>query len=94
MERLRQRAGKRLAELNRGAGKKFLGETDIAWEALRFVSENEIQVCAAYYIAAFASQEDRARFCLRPTERAEMIRYVLECGFVVDGRGHVMEIAL
>ena len=94
LERLRQRAGQRLAELNRGAPEKFLGETDIAWEALRFVSESEIQVCAAYYIAAFASQEDRARFCLRPTERAEMIRYVLECGFVVDGRGHAMEIVL
>ena len=92
LERLRRNAGKRLAELNRGARERFRGEHEIAWEALRFVADHEASAAAAYYIAAFGSQVDQASFALRPAERERMIQSTLERGFVEDESEHRVEV--
>jgi hypothetical protein len=91
---LRRTAGNRLAELEAGAPERWAGEGKIAWEALRLVADQEAGAAAAYYVAAFSSPAERARFALRPAERQEMVRSALGAGLVADGKGHVVEIVL
>jgi hypothetical protein len=91
---LRRTAGRRLAALEAGAPERWAGEGEVGWEALQLVADQEAGVAAAYYLAAFSSPAERARFALRPAERPKMVRSALDAGLVADGKGHVMEIVL
>ncbi len=91
---LRRTAGNRLVALEAGVPERWAGEREIAWEALHLVANHEAAAAAAYYVAAFSSPAERARFALRPGERPKMVRGALDAGLVADGKGHVMEIVL
>lgn len=92
--RIRRSAGRRLGQLHTGAPETFLGEQELAWNALRFVAERALRSSCAYTLASFGKQEIRAQFLLSPAERQRMVQAALLRGFVVaDGDGLVEVLA-
>ncbi len=77
---LRRNSGARLVALRAGACERFPGESEFAWDALRFVADHEARASASYLVAAFASERDRAVFSLHPEQRAALVERVLENG--------------
>lgn len=90
--RLRRNAGVRLAALHKGARPRIAAEEDVAWSALALVARQELRATAAYSIAAFGSEAERARFTLQPGERDEMIEAVLQAGFIEGDGGAITEV--
>lgn len=77
-----------------GASERFPGETELCWDALRFVAGHELRISASYLVAAFANEKDRAIFALHPEERASLVDRVLEEGGLYADRGRWMELVL
>ena len=91
---LRRNAGGRLVALHAGGAERFRGETELAWDALRFVAGHEARASASYLVAAFASERDRAVFALHPEQRGAMVERVLDDGGVRADRGRWVELVL
>ena len=85
-----------LRQLRRKAGAWLAAEhkPELCWSALAFVADALPRTDTAYCIAAFAAPVERARFALRPEQRAGMIDAALERGFVCDGKGYPFEVPL
>ena len=94
LERLRQSAAKRILAIEHGEQERFRGEINFAWEALAFVVEQQPRTTGGYYVASFASEEERARFALRPAERKQMIDKIFETGLVTGDKGKIVELIL
>lgn len=86
-------AGDRLAALHAGAPEHFPGETEFAWDALQFVADHQARASAAYLVAAFAAERDRAVFALHPDQRMPMVERLLNDGWLQTDRGW-MELSL
>lgn len=91
---LRRNAGMRLSVLHAGAHERFPGESELCWQALRFVADHETRASAAYLVAAFAGEKDRALFALNPDQRPLIVDRVLEEGGSLDDRGRWVELVL
>lgn len=94
LEKIRQSADKRLCEIQAGDREQFHGEAELAWAALADIAAQMPRAVAAYAITSFTSHDERMRFALRPSMRAQMINRVLGDGFVKNGRGHRIELLL
>lgn len=91
---LRRNAGRRLTTLYHGSRERFFGEAEFAWDALQFVADHWALASASYFVAAFASEADRAKFALNRVARAEMVERVLADGGLHGDRGRWLEFAL
>lgn len=91
---LQRKVSTRVRELENGRAERWPGETDWAWEALRFVCEAMPGADAAYCIATFSAPVERAAFALHPEQRDAIIQAVLERGYVSDAEGHRFEVGL
>jgi len=91
---LRRNAGARLMALRGGARERFPQETELAWDALRFVADHEARASASYLVAAFASERDCAAFALHPERRAALVDRVLEEGGLRADHGRWMGLNL
>jgi len=91
---LRRNAGMRLSVLHAGAHERFLGESELCWQVLRFVADHEARASATYLVAAFSSERDRALFALSPDQRALIVDRVLEEGGLRADRGRWVELVL
>jgi len=91
---LRRNVSRRLNELENGKPERWPGETDWAWEVLRFVYGAIARVDTAYCIAALSAPIERAAFALHPEQREAMIQAALEHGYVVDSNGYRFEVSL
>jgi hypothetical protein len=91
---IRRNAGMRLSLLHAGAHERFPGESELCWEALRFVADHEARASEAYLVTAFAGEKDRAIFVLHPDQRAPMVGRVLEEGGLLADRRRWVELVL
>jgi len=91
---LRRNAGIRLSVLHAGAYERFPGESELCWQALRFAADHEARACAAYLVAAFAGEKDRALFALYPHQREPIVDRVLEEGGLRADRDRWVELVL
>jgi hypothetical protein len=91
---LRRNAGMRLGVLHAGVHERFPGEPELCWQVLRFVADYEARASAAYLVAAFSGEKDRAFFALHPDQRAPILDSVLEEGGLLDDRGRWVELVL
>ena len=91
---LRRNAGIRLSVLHAGAHERFPGESELCWQALRFVADHEARASAAYLVAGFSGEKDRAFFALYPDQRATIVDRVLEEGGLRADRGRWVELVL
>jgi len=91
---LRRNAGIRLSVLHAGAYERFPGESELCWQALRFAADHEARACAAYLVAAFACEKDRALFALYPHQREPIVDRVLEEGGLRADRDRWVELVL
>lgn len=73
-------AGERIQAIVAGAPERWLGEGQHALETLLSVNVQVHRLEAAYYIVAFGSAAERARFALRPGDREVMIDEALASG--------------
>lgn len=71
-------ASGRLVAVHAGDRERFPGETELAWSALQFVVDHYAHTSAVYFVAAFASEKDRALFALHLDERARVVERLLE----------------
>jgi hypothetical protein len=94
LEKIRRSADIRLYEIQAGDREHFRGEAELAWAALADVAAQMPRAAAAYAITSFTAHDERMRFALRPSMRAQMINRVLGDGFVRNGRGHRIELLL
>jgi hypothetical protein len=83
-----------LSVLHAGAHERFPGESELCWQALRFVADHEARASAAYLVAGFSSEKDRALFALYPDQRAPIVDRVLEDGGLRADRGRWVELVL
>jgi hypothetical protein len=91
---LRRNVSRRLNEFENGKPERWPGETDWAWEALRFVYGAIARAETAYCIAAFSAPVERAAFALHPERHSTMIDEALQRGYVADAKGLRFEVNL
>lgn len=89
---LRRSVGARLAALNAGADERLSGESEFCWESLRFVADHEARASAAWLVAAFGGEKDRALFALHPSQRVPMVEGILDDGGLWADRGRWVEL--
>jgi hypothetical protein len=87
LERVKREMLERLDALHRGVEEDEPNEAEGCWEVLSLVTGELREAVAAYYIVAFAAEEQRCRFVMFPECRAAAISAVLDRGGLIDDRG-------
>ena len=94
LEVIRRCAGRRLNALNSGAGERWPGEGEFAWEALAEVYRQMPRAVAAYNVISFAPHKDRLTFALDAQARDRLTEEASERGYVADESGYRFEVQL
>jgi hypothetical protein len=87
LERLQERAGKRLKALMEGVPERLVGETEALWSALEFVAKHLDTSLAQYQLLAYGAEKDRFDFLSNSHRRAELIDRALLGGLADDSGG-------
>lgn len=92
LERIRDRASQRLSILLAGERERWVGETEIAWGALKYVAERLPEALAEYYLLSFGSEKQRFEFVRCPTDRGFLVERTLLLGGLEDDVGRFVEV--